>query len=661
MLNELPQSMRGIVRKLAFLVAICGLIAAPALVQGQTLDSGTLAALAAQQQANSDANTDNANTDSADTGNTETGSGAGGQANGSVNASVAPYSPVSISGSAAGATLDNAQNRTTYGRLNPRNAQLKPPAKPSDFQVWLEQVTGRKISRFGSDLLLPSAGDFIVPATTTVPPDYALNIGDVVSVSMTGSVEGSADFQIDRDGRIYLPNVGSVSLIGVRYRDLKDRIAQAIGLKYRGFEVSVSLAKLHGIRVYVTGFANKPGSYTVNSLSTLVSAVLAAGGPSAGGSFRSVELIRNGQVVEDFDLYDLLRHGDRSHDPVLQNEDVLFIPPVGKQVAVVGSVNDEAIYEARAGDTVEEMLELAGGPTNLAEPSRLILYRLSDRDTVGSRELTPEEASHEIAQAGDIIQVLPEGSLTRPLERQQVVVRIEGEVNRPGNYYVAPNTPLSKVVQMAGGLTGRAYVFGTEFSRVSVREQQRQAYHEAIEQMESLLAAAPLSNQGSNNDNSAAQMAAARAFINQLRQKEPTGRMVLNVTPGSAQLPGDILLENNDQVLIPPRIDTVGVYGAVYRPASFLMDPSHPKRVKDYLEEAGGAIPGADRGHIFVVRASGAVLTKRRGALSARVLPGDAIFVPIRTRHSTLLEKIRDISTILFSFGLSAAAVAAIN
>lgn len=170
------------------------------------------------------------------------------------------------------------------GLLDSGSLSIKKPAAPGEFETWVQEVTGRKLKRFGSDLLVPGARDFAVPSTTTIPPDYALNIGDTVSISLTGSVEGSVDIEIDRDGRIFLPNVGSVSLIGVRYRDLRDRIAAAIGRQYRGYDVSVSIKKLRGIRVYVTGFANNPGAYSVTSLSTLVNAVLAAGGPSAGAA-----------------------------------------------------------------------------------------------------------------------------------------------------------------------------------------------------------------------------------------------------------------------------------------------------------------------------------------------------------------------------------------
>lgn len=579
--------------------------------------------------------------------------------------STTPIEPVQIRGSSDERLTDprfGNQRLTNEQLLDLSNPRLKRPATPGEFERYVQLAAGRRIKRFGSDLLLPSNRDYAVPAVATIPPDYVLNVGDVVSIALTGSVEGSVDVEIDRNGQIFLPRVGAITVAGVRFRDLRDRISAAVGRQYRGYTVTVSVKQLRGVRVYVTGFANNPGAYSVNSLSTMVNAVLAAGGPSGGGSFRSVKLYRAGREVADFDLYDLIRRGDRSGDAVLQNEDVLFIPPVGQQAAVLGSVNEEAIYETKPGESLEDVLRLAGGPTNLADPSRLILYRLSDRDTVGSRQVSRSEAPAVAAEAGDIVQVLAQGSLQRPLERQSVVVRIEGEVNRPGNYFVAPNTPLSTVLEQAGGLTARAFVYGTRFSRESVRAQQRESFQEAIEQLETTLAAAPLTGDRTiDAGERAAQIAAARATLDRLRQAEPDGRVVLDLPVTASLLPGDLPLENNDRIVIPPRATTVGVFGAVYRPASFLLGPGEPPRVRDFVERAGGPLRAADRGSIFVVRANGAVLTRRRGALSARVLPGDVVFVPVKTQSSSLLAKIRDISTIIFQLGVSAAALAAIN
>lgn len=564
------------------------------------------------------------------------------------------YDQTSVPTTPAPPTIDQPD-----ARANSVNAaRALTPTPPNEFERYLMQVAGHPVPRFGANLLIPGVHDFISPATTAIPPDYAINIGDVVAVAMTGSVEGSAEFEVDHDGKIFLPHVGAVRLVGVHYRDLKAQIAAAIGTQYRGFDVTVSIRRLHGVRVYVTGFAKSPGVYTVSSLSTLLNAVLAAGGPNAGGSFRSVKLYRGGQELRDFDLYDVIRHGNRTGDTVLQNEDVLFIPPVGPQVAVIGSVNQEAIYEARAGETLEQVLNDAGGPSQLADDGRGVFYRLADKDTVGSRALDRNALAHTPAQGGDILQLANKGSLIHPMERQAVLVRLEGEVNHPGNYFVAPGTPLSQVLEQAGGLTPKAFPYGTRLTRLSVRDQQRESYNAALDQMETSLVAVSLQAGGADKQSAAS---AIHSLVQRLRQTEPDGRIVLNLPVSAHDLPGDITLENNDRIIVPARVETVGVFGAVYRPASFSLLGQPPMTVKDYVDRAGGPQRLADKGAIFLVRANGDVIPRKKGAMNARVQPGDVIFVPVRTMPSTVWTKIRDVTQAVFQMGLSAAvAVAAL-
>lgn len=581
--------------------------------------------------------------------------GSVGEDDGAGSATVTPvpaFKPADISSARAADPLpEPSSNRTVPVR----------PAMPGEFQNYVRMATGRDIKRFGADLLVPEAREFNVPATSTIPGDYPIGIGDLISINTAGSVEGSADFTVDRNGEIFLPQVGRIKLLGVRNRDLRSRVAEAVGLKYRGFEVTASIKRLHGIRVYVTGFANNPGAYNLNSLSTLVNAILAAGGPNAGGSFRTIKLYRNGNEVRDFDLYDFLRRGNNAQDAVLENEDVLFIPPVGQQIAIVGSVNEEAIYEALPGETLQTVLAYAGGPNQMGDSSRLIVYALDEKNTVGSREVVLRDIAAAPVRGGDIVQVLSEGSLMHPLERQSVVVRLEGEVNRPGNYFVAPNTPLSTVIQMAGGLSPRAYVYGTRLSRESVRIQQRMGYREAINQLEVTLASAPLTADSTASvADREAQMRAARELIDKLRQSEPDGRLVLELPFNATSLPGDLVLENNDRIFVPPRIDTVGVFGAVYRPSSFLIG-GRSLKVRDFIDRVGGTQRSADNGAIFVVRANGDVLTRKKGAMSAQVQPGDVVFVPVKTHSASFWAKLKDIAQIVFQFGLSAATVAAID
>lgn len=559
------------------------------------------------------------------------------------------------------ASRDNPAAIRTGTPVSLAGANAAPPP-PNEFERFVAQRLGRALPRFGADLIVPAIRTYAVPTTTVVPASYRLSAGDEIFIGLTGSTEGSVTRQIDSNGRIFLPKVGSINLTGVTYGDLKTVIERAVAVRYRGFEVSVAVTRLRGFRVYVTGFANNPGAYTVDSLSTLVNAIFAAGGPSAGGSFRSVRLIRNGELVTDFDLYAFLHDGDRSRDATLQNGDVLSIPPLGAQVALTGSVNREAIFEARPGETLNDLLRYAGGVSDLADPNRLILYKLANAATVGAVEVRRDAYAAAPVSGGDVIQVLSTGTLATPLERQTVVVRIEGEVDKPGNYVVAPTTSLDQVVALAGGFTRRAYVFGTNLRRLSVRAQQREGFQEAIRQLETSIAAAPLTA-GSvlSAEQSGQQIAAGRAVLERLRQEEPDGRLVLPVRPDGTNLPTALALENNDTIYIPPRPVTVGVFGAVYHPASFLLDEARPQRVRDYIDQAGGTLRAADKRDIFVVHANGAVISKRAGALSERILPGDVIFVPTKTQNVSLLQKIAQVTSILFSTGLSVAALAALS
>lgn len=572
-----------------------------------------------------------------------------------------PYQSTSLGPQSTSSALSLEQLVRAQQDMLDRSSRLKAPPKPGEFEDYVARVIDRRLPRFGQDLLLPANRDFATPSTATVPPGYRLNVGDTIVMSLAGSVDGSVEREIDTNGNIFLPSVGTLHLAGVRYGDARAKIFEAIGTKYRDFTVNVSVQKLRGVRVYVTGFANNPGAFTLNSLSTVTNAVLQAGGPASGGSFRSVKLYRAGTEVLDFDLYELLRNGNRLNDAVLQNEDVLFIPPAAEQVAVIGSVQQEAIYELKAGETLQQMLELAGGANVLGDPDTFLLYRTREQADLGPRQIRSDQSSTTIAAGGDILQVLSKGSLVQPVVRQSVLVRVEGEVNKPGNYFVAPNTSLELVMEMAGGLTSRAFPFGTKLVRQSVREQQRAGYQEAVRQLEQAVASAALTSDSSVGEGErTAQIAGAREVLAQLRKAEPDGRVVMDIDPETTSVPGGLLLENNDRIMIPPRATTVGVFGAVYRPASFLID-GKPLRVSDYIDRAGGPQRAADRANIILVRANGAVLPRSRGALSARVLPGDVVFVPVRTSKSSFWTKMREISTIVFQLGLATAVVANIN
>jgi polysaccharide export outer membrane protein len=159
--------------------------------------------------------------------------------------------------------------------------------------------------------------------------------------------------------------------------------------------------------VFVVGQATKPGSYTLSSLSTLVNAIFATGGPSVKGSMRHIQLKRGGKVISDFDMYDLLLKGDKSKDVQLLSGDVIYIPAIGAMAAISGSVNTPAIYELKGDDSLAELINLAGGLTNVASGKKVTVERIHDRQVRKVDEFQLDKTGlTKLMRDGDLVRVL---------------------------------------------------------------------------------------------------------------------------------------------------------------------------------------------------------------------------------------------------------------
>src|SRR5277367_3920826 len=209
----------------------------------------------------------------------------------------------------------------------------------------LASTSGQVLPIFGQDLFRGVPSTFAPVDQVPVTPNYVIGPGDEVRIRVWGQVNFNADVKVDRSGDIYLPQVGRIHVTGTAFSDLSAQIRTQIGRVYRNFDLTVDLGQLRSVQIFVVGQARRPGAYTVSSLSTLVNAIFASGGPSVQGSMRQIQLKREGKVVTTFDLYDLLIRGDKSKDSRLLPGDVIFIPPAGAEVGLTGSVRKPAIYE----------------------------------------------------------------------------------------------------------------------------------------------------------------------------------------------------------------------------------------------------------------------------------------------------------------------------
>ena len=566
-----------------------------------------------------------------------------------------------------------------------RNArELDKPYRPGEFELFVNKLANTlpvlapdgkitlddtSVRRFGAELVTPElAGDYAADFMPQVPQDYLITPGDEIALTIWGSVDADLRLTVDRAGRLNIPRVGSVLVAGVRYGDLPSLLNQRVAQVFRNFQLSVSLGQLRSIRIYVTGFTTKPGSYTVSSLSTVVNGLMRAGGPSAAGTFRNIELRRAGKLVSTLDLYDLLIKGDRTGDRVLQPEDVIHIGAVGTQTAVIGSVNKPAIFELKKGETVNDVLRMAGGLTAVADRGRLSVERLDERIGARVAQLRLPEDLKQTPANGDVLRAFSAVEATLPQDKQNKRVRIEGEVARPGDYILPPNSSITDAIRVAGGLTPNAYVFGTEFSRESVRQTQQENYERALRDLETEFAKKTSTQRALTADEATAQATqstGASRLIERLRAVRPTGRIVLQLDPNAAQLP-ELVVESGDRIFVPAVPTTVGVFGSVFNGGSYLY--SGERKVTDYVKLAGGPTRGADDGSSFVLRANGSVVSARQssgffsgGDLNVPALPGDTVFVPEELNKTTFMQAAKEWTQILYQFGLGAAALKTIR
>lgn len=573
--------------------------------------------------------------------------------------------PAAVGASApTGANASATAARTVVAPTGSERAAPAPPPvrEATDFERLASAANGgRALWRFGAEPRLPVPEDRAGHASVLVPADYPVQVGDELLVNVWGSVEGEWRLVVDRGGRVVLPRVGPVAVAGVPAAHLADRLRARLQLVYRGFDLGVAITDVAPIRIRVTGFVEHPGDRLLPGLSTLSRALDRLGVASAGGSLRQVRLRRGGAEFRRYDRYALLAQGQDGDDPMLLPGDVVHVEPVGPQVAVYGAVNRTAVFETLPGHTLADVIKLAGGFSAVADGDRVELERRRGDELTRVVQLRwPEDATRPLAD-GDLIRVPSRMEAARPTLLGNKRVRIEGEVMRPGDYVLPPDASLADAVAAAGGTTPAAFLFGTELRRERVRLLQEANYLRALQEMEAE-AARLATVRGAGGENPAAQEAALRELISRLRLRRPEGRLVLDVAPGAESLPA-LVLEDGDFVRVPPRGQSVGVFGSVFNGGSFVHDGG--RILGDYVARAGGPTETSEARSMFVVRANGSVLSARQGGWwSGReqfeaepALPGDTIFVPERLDRVTTVQGFKDWTQILYQLGIGLAAL----
>ena len=510
---------------------------------------------------------------------------------------------------------------------------------------------------YGFNFFQFSPSTFAPSDDTPINSSYSMGPGDKLLVNYYGSDEKTEEVFVNREGIVVLPLLGPVNVTGMTYGEASKYIQDKAKSELIGTQINISIREVRSVGVYVLGEAYKPGKYLLSGLSTVTNALFISGGVNKKGSLRNIQIKRNNKTVATYDFYDFLLKGSLDSEVTLQDGDIIFIPFIENSVIMGGAFKRPHRYEFKEGETLRDVVELAGGfDTEVMDGSRIELSTL-DR-SASTRSLTYlnlAEDAKKLIKDGDVLNV----SFTSGLTPQSIT--LTGEVKNPGEYSIRPGETILEIINRAGGYTDEAYFQGAVFLRKAVAKSQKEAFARSADQLENTIVDVITNNAGSSISEST--LVPLSNLITKLRLEEPPGRMVVDLdtlklkTDPIANFP----VKNRDSLFIPERPSFVSIVGEVLNATTVGFNPD--LSVDEYIDLAGGLNDAADRDKIFVILPDGKSQLVKRSLFSSStyILPGSTIVITRDSRPFDAISLTQIITPILADLATSAAAIAAIS
>lgn len=299
----------------------------------------------------------------------------------------------------------------------------------------------KELQSFGYDVFAGEPLNFTQIDDLPVPNDYVMAPGDEIKVQVYGKESAQHSLVINREGILNYPQLGPIHVVGQTFAQLRDSLTQTIKQKIIGVDVAVSMGSMRTMQIYIVGEMAQPGAYNVNGLTTVTQALIAAGGIQESGSLRKVQLKRNGQLIQEIDMYQLLLKGNTQNDIRLLAGDTLFVPTKGEEVVIDGAVKRSAIYELKGSSTLGQLVANAGGTDADAYLQQVTVRRLTDKGVViKSVDLSTQSGRGFIIKDGDEVRVNQRSNLISN------AVAVRGSVVRQGAYQFASGMRVSDVI-----------------------------------------------------------------------------------------------------------------------------------------------------------------------------------------------------------------------
>ncbi|MGN8226115.1 SLBB domain-containing protein [Gracilimonas sp. BCB1] len=350
------------------------------------------------------------------------------------------------------------QGRLRSGNTSKNLTTRSQGLRPDTLDVLLDSTERDTSDIFGSDIFTSKSITFEPSLNIPTPKNYTLGPGDELFIDIWGASETTYQLVISPEGSIQISNVGPIVVSGLTVEEAKERLVSKLSNIYSGLKgpdkttyMQVTLGDIRSIKVSIVGEVKAPGTYTLSSLSSVFNALYAAGGPNKGGSYRSIKVLRDGNVKQTVDLYKFLVSGDLSDNIILKDQDIIKVEPYVNRITVKGETKNVGLFETLDGETFSDLLEYAGGFNQFAYKKRVKLERKTDTEK-RIVDIAYPENGNTVLHSGDIVTV------GRILDRYENKVTIKGPVFRPGEYQLEENPTLTELIENAEGLMGDAFM-----------------------------------------------------------------------------------------------------------------------------------------------------------------------------------------------------------
>ena len=480
---------------------------------------------------------------------------------------------------------------------------------------------------------------------------YLLDIGDILEIQLVGQSNYIKEFPIRGDGSINLPDIGKINIAGLSISQASKLIKSRINSAFIGTEAFISLSEIRDVNILVSGNAQNPGIYTLTGNSNILHALSVSGGVNEQGSLREINLIRDNEVIESLDLYDLLINGEYDLKKRLRSGDVIFVEPRKNVVTINGAVKRPAKYEVLNEQNLSSIILYANGLKRTADRENIFLERILD----GTLKTIPvrNEIQFETIKAID-------GDLIYIREYPYRSAKISGAVLKPGSYNMAAGETINDLIEKAGGITENAYLFGGVYlneDAKTINKKSKQLLYELF--LENILS---MSEKADENFD----LTPLVGLAQELKKSEINGRIVIDLLDEDSLNLNKI--KDGDELIIPENNNVVYIYGEISSEGAVMFDQN--KDLDFFVDKSGGFKKTADLSSIFILHPNGEseLYSKKRNIFESspqnqiKIYPGSIIFVPRALDKSTSRRiAAQAYVTILGNLGISLASLASLN